>query len=76
VSDTVSDDAPKPPVLRIVRGSASPEELAAVVAVLAARGGGSAVEEPAAEPSLWGAPQLRGAVHAGPSAWKASALPR
>jgi hypothetical protein len=62
------------PVLRVVRGTASPEELAAVVVVLAARAGG-APEEQVAEPSLWGAPQLRGPLpQPGPGAWRASGL--
>ena len=64
-------------MLRLIRGSASPEELAAVVAVLASRGGGGEEPEPpAAEPSLWAAPALRGPLSHGPGAWKASGLPR
>jgi len=67
------DSAPERPVLRIVRGDATPEELAALVAVLSARGGGGA---PAAEPvrSAWGRPgtgmQGHLATHTG--AWKES----
>ncbi len=62
------------PVLRVVRGNATAEEIAVVVALLAARG--SAAPPPApAVPSLWGRPQLRGALHAGPGAWQASGLP-
>ena len=62
-------------VLRVVRGTASPEELAAVVAVLAARSGGAAAEPEPQPRSLWGAPQLRAPLATpGPGAWKASAL--
>ncbi len=61
--------------LRVIRGDASPEELAAVVAVLtAAASAGVAEEEPAA-PSLWAQPQLRAPLPApGPGAWTTSAL--
>jgi hypothetical protein len=73
----VGEQPPERPVLRLVRGTATPEELAAVVTVLASRSGGGAPAEPAAsEPSLWGAPQLRGPHQPGPGAWKASSLPR
>ncbi len=61
--------------LRLVRGEATPEELAAVVALLMARSG----VEPAAAPparSLWALPQLRSPLSHGPEAWRASALPR
>ena len=61
--------------LRVIRGDATPEELAAVVALLtAASSGGAAAPEPEVR-SLWAAPQLRGALHAGPGAWRASGLP-
>ena len=63
-------------VLKLVRGTATPEELAAVVALLAARSGGGQAEEAPVQPSLWSAPQLRGTLAAGPGAWRASGLPR
>jgi hypothetical protein len=63
------------PLLRIVRGDATPEELAALVAVLTARGQGDA--EPAPAPrSAWGRPQLRQPLTPGPGAWLLSALSR
>jgi len=43
---TADDDQPARPLLRVVRGDATPEEIAAVVAVLAARGGGDAPARP------------------------------
>jgi hypothetical protein len=59
--------------LRIVRGDATPEEVAALVAVLAARGGGG---EPPAEapPSEWARPRPRRPLPSpGPGAWRAAA---
>ena len=62
-------------LLRVVRGNPTPEELAALIAVVSARG--SAVEDaPAPARSLWAAPQLRRPLSPGPGAWCASALPR
>jgi hypothetical protein len=62
------------PLLRVVRGDATPEELAALVAVLTARsqGGGEPV---AAERSAWGRPLMRKPLTPGPGAWRRSALP-
>jgi hypothetical protein len=72
----VSQPDPRP-ALTVVRGDASPEELAALVAVLAARGSGEAAPEEPARPR-WGAPGtgLRRPVQPGPGAWRASALPQ
>ena len=63
------------PLLTVVRGEPTPEQLAALVAVLAARSAGGD-PEPVAAPSLWSAPQLRQPLHPGPGAWRASSLPR
>ena len=64
------------PLLRVVRGSATPEELAALVAVVAARGS-AAVEPEPAPVSHWGsrASLLRRPLPHGPGAWQASGLP-
>ncbi|MCW2587152.1 MAG: acetyl-CoA carboxylase biotin carboxyl carrier protein subunit [Frankiales bacterium] len=71
----MSDAGTARPVLRLVRGTATPEELAAVVAVLAARSGGEVEQEEAAPRSQWGAPQLRRPLPPpGPGVWQASAL--
>ncbi len=70
-------DEPARPALRVVRGDATPEELAALVAVLAARSGDE--PEPAPEPpSLWRdrAALVRRPLAAGRGAWRASGLPR
>ena len=73
----MSSDEPAPqPQLRVVRGEPTPEELAALVSVLAARAAGSpaAVEPPA--PSAWASREagLRRPLHAGPGAWRAATL--
>ena len=61
------------PLLSVVRGTPSPEELAAVVAVLAARGG-SAAAAPAPAPRLWRSPLRPPLGLPGPGAWRASGL--
>jgi hypothetical protein len=70
---------PERPVLRVVRGDATPEEIAALVAVVAAAGARAAASaEPAAErPSAWRDParRMRRPTPHGPGAWRASALP-
>ena len=64
------------PVLTVIRGEPTPEQLAALLAVVVARGSsGGAAAEPQAR-SLWATPVLRGALAHGPGAWRASALPR
>lgn len=67
------------PVLRVVRGDATPEELAALVAVLAAAGGSGDSEGAgdARRTSQWSRPgaTLRLPLHAGPGAWRHSAWP-
>jgi hypothetical protein len=66
------------PALRIVRGDATPEEIAALVAVLLSRsrpGDASAASAPAR--SAWAdrSRQLRRPLRPGPGAWRRSALP-
>jgi Acyl-CoA carboxylase epsilon subunit len=67
---------PDRPVLRVVRGDATPEEIAAVVAVLLSR---PALDSPPPRraPSAWAdrSRQLRGPLFPGPDAWRRSALP-
>ena len=64
------------PVLRIVRGTPTPDELAAIVAVVAAASGGDV--RPAAAPAAagWAAHHrtLRGPLPTG--GWRASSAPR
>jgi hypothetical protein len=72
----VSEKQPRP-LLRVVRGTPSDEELAALTAVLAAFPHGAA-DTRSPRGSTWAAPaaRLRTPLHPGPGAWKASALPR
>lgn len=65
------------PVLRVVSGDATPEEVAAIVAVLTAASNGTD-EPPPARRSLWAdSARVPGSRLApGPGAWRASALPR
>jgi Acyl-CoA carboxylase epsilon subunit len=66
------------PVLRVVRGDATREEIAALVAVLLSRvAAGSAVTPPRPAGSPWAdrSRQLRRPLHPGPGAWRRSALP-
>jgi hypothetical protein len=58
-----------------VRGNPSTEELAALVAVVAARTSAAAEPERPGRP-LWGRPVLRPVPTPGPGAWRASGLPR
>ena len=62
------------PHLTVVRGEPSPEQLAALVAVLASRGG--AAPAVATPPSLWRTTVRAPLPAPGPGAWRASALPR
>jgi hypothetical protein len=73
----VAAPAPARPVLRIVRGDPSPEEAAALIAVLSAAGGGHAPPSVPAPPSRWARPSdlVRAPVHPGPGGWRASAFP-
>ena len=65
-------------MLRIVRGTPSDEELAALTAVLAAASSRHGTADPPPRRSTWAAPaaRMRTPLHPGPGAWKASALPR
>lgn len=66
---------PARPLLSVVRGEPSPEQLAALVAVLAARGGPPAAAAPPA-PRRWRTPLRPVLPPAGPGAWQASATLR
>ncbi len=67
---------PTPPLLRVVKGDPTPEELGALVAVVASLGG-AAAEEPAPAP-VWNRPRRlqRVVLRHGPGAWRISSLPR
>ena len=66
------------PVLRVIHGDATPEEIAAVVAVLLARSAASdAASSARPAPSAWTdrSRLLRRPLHPGPDAWRRSGLP-
>ena len=67
---------PEKAILRVVNPDATPEEVAAIVAVFSALGG---VPAPAKKPvPVWASPQrgVRQAVAHGRGGWRASGLPR
>jgi len=74
-SDGAGEETPARPVLRIVRGEPTPEELAALTAVLATASAGDAEPEPERPRSLWAdrVSLVRRPLVPGPGAWKASA---
>jgi hypothetical protein len=65
------------PALRVVRGDATPEEIAALVAVLLARSAADAAPAPASARSAWSdrSRLLRRPLFPGAGAWRRSALP-
>ena len=73
----MSDESPEQrPLLRVVKGDATPEEVAALVAVVAALGSG---DEPAPRRTPeWSAHhrKVRRTLPHGPGGWRSSALPR
>ena len=73
----MSDEQADKPVLRVVRGDATPEEVAALVTVLASLGGAAEPERPRRRPE-WQAHhrKLRVALPHGPGGWRSSGMPR
>jgi hypothetical protein len=71
-----AEGAPARPLLTVVRGEPTPEQLAALIAVVAARSGGE--QEPEPPRPRWGRPAaaMRRPLAPGPGAWRASALPQ
>jgi Acyl-CoA carboxylase epsilon subunit len=80
VAHLADDDRPaREPALRVIRGDATPEEIAALLAVLLARRPDE-VEAPRPRQlarSAWSdrSRQLRRPLSPGPGAWRRSALP-
>lgn len=66
------------PLLRVVRGEPTPEELAALVAVLVARASAGGRTTRAERPAGWAAywRQVGAPLRPGPGAWRSSGLPR
>jgi hypothetical protein len=81
VTHSGQDDRPADdPTLRVVRGDATPEEIAALVAALMARSGSAAgAARHAVRPAggAWSdrSRQLRRPLHPGPGAWRRSGWP-
>lgn len=65
------------PILRVVNADATPEEIAAIVAVFSALGGGEEAPAPRRTPE-WRAPHRKTRVTPphGPGGWRSSTLPR
>ena len=72
----MTDPTERPP-LHLIRGDATPEEIAALVAVLSAAAGGPGEARPR-HTSQWAshARSVRRPVSAAPGGWRASAFPR
>lgn len=71
-----ADEQPQQPLLQVLTPDATPEQVAAIVAVFSAMAGGeSAPERPK---SQWAAParRMRTPLLPGRDGWRASALPR
>jgi hypothetical protein len=75
---TDPDQSPAHPVVRVVAGSPSAEEVAALVAVLSAVAGGDHPGDSPRRASNWSAPggRMRHTHAHGYGAWRGSALPR
>jgi hypothetical protein len=78
VSTEIAEAAPAVPLLRVVKGEPTAEELAALVAVVAARSGGDGDDTAPAPRSSWTdrSRYVRRPLVPGPRAWRDSALPR
>ncbi|WP_224275317.1 acyl-CoA carboxylase subunit epsilon [Nocardioides lacusdianchii] len=74
---TVSGQDEQRPLLEVVNPDATPEEVAALVAVLSAVSAGGA-EAPRRTRQSWGAParDVRRTPRPGPEGWRTSGLPR
>jgi hypothetical protein len=80
----VTDESPStaPPLVRVERGDPTDEELAALVAVVAARVAGAraaaAAQQPRSRLSEWADParSVRRPHQHGPGRWRSSAFPR
>ena len=62
-------------LLTVVRGEPTPEQLAALIAVVSTRAAVSSESAEPVPPSLWSRPQLRGPLSHGAGAWRASGMP-
>jgi hypothetical protein len=74
--EPASDQPEQQPLLKVITPDATPEQVAAIVAVLSAVGGAAPAPEPPR--SQWASParRMRSQLQPGRGAWRASALPR
>ena len=74
--ETSASESPQAPLLRVVSGDPTPEELAALVAVVASLG--SAAAAPPRRTPEWQAHhrKVRATYPQGPGGWRSSGLPR
>jgi hypothetical protein len=72
------ENAAPAPLLRVVRGEPTPEELAALVAVVVARRAQLRTAAAAGRPSAWGhaSRAVRAPLRPAADGWRASGLPR
>lgn len=77
MADETPDTAQAGPLLRVVNADATPEEVAALVAVLGALGSGAG-EPPRRRTPEWSAHhrKVRATHPHGPGGWRSSGLPR
>jgi len=77
VNGSMTNDEGRP-VLRVIRGDATPEEIAALLAVVTARARAVAEPPPRRATAAWSdrALTMRAPAAPGPEAWRASAWPR
>ncbi|MCZ3387748.1 MAG: acyl-CoA carboxylase subunit epsilon [Actinomycetia bacterium] len=77
-SEPAAETVGNTPLLRVVCGSPEPDELAALLAVLAARSSNGGTGATSKKRSLWAARsrQVRTSLGPGSGAWRASTLPR
>ena len=72
-----SSEATPAPLLRVISPNATPEEIAALVAVFAALGGGEPAPERRTTPEWQSPPRtVRRTLPHGPGGWRSSGLPR
>ena len=73
----MSDPKPDVPLLKVVNADATPEEIAALVAVFSLLGSATGNKAPRRTPE-WSQParRVRTPVAHGPGGWRASSLPR
>lgn len=73
----MTDPKPDVPILKVINADATPEEIAALVAVFSLLGSATGNDAPRRTPE-WSQParRVRTPVAHGPGGWRASSLPR